>query len=79
MSYSKIAQESSDISCSASQEIPRILWNSEVYHRLYWNPQLVPTPRQMKPNHCLCSCFEQYPFKYYLSIYGWVFQVTIFP
>jgi hypothetical protein len=42
---------------SASQEIPRLLWNPKVHYCVHSSPQLVPVLSQFSSIHTLTFCF----------------------
>jgi hypothetical protein len=44
---------------SASQEIPRFLWNKEDYYHVHKRPPSIPTPSQMNPTHTLQPYFPK--------------------
>ena len=64
---------------SASQEIPRILWNPKVHYRIHKCPPSVPYTEPARSSPHLHITLPEDPSQYYPPIYAWVSQEVSVP
>jgi hypothetical protein len=50
------------VSCAATQELPRILWNPKVHYHVCKSPPLIPTLSQINPVHTTSSYLSKIYF-----------------
>jgi hypothetical protein len=57
--------------CAATQELPSILRNPKVHHRVHKSPPLVPILRQIDPVHTISSCLSNIYFNIVHRFSSW--------
>jgi hypothetical protein len=54
--------------CTATQELPSVLWNQKVHYRVHKSPLLVPNLSQIDPVHTTPACLSKIHFKLFTHV-----------
>jgi hypothetical protein len=63
--------------CAATRELPSILWNPEVHHRIHISPPPVPILGQIDPIHTISSYFSKIHFNIVHPSTSWSSQWSL--
>jgi hypothetical protein len=58
----ELSPSSEAAECAATQELPSILWNLNIYYRVHKSPPLVPIPSQINPIYTIPSNLSKIRF-----------------